>query len=279
MAGSIVHYICAKRIIDEFNYSKEFNEALLFGTHGPDFLFFKDTDEHLGHILHANNAKKLFNDCDILLKNKSDYYKGYLYGLLLHYYIDRYVHQYVGYLVSLDNYPGRHALVEATFDSYMYKKEFKKDITTLKFSDEYKLNDNLLKEITSYFNDIKYSKSLTFDYIKECWSLMINRTDLMLKPNPVLLFLIRIYEKLFKKGTFYSSHFFTKDKYTDKFMNYEKNNWNSAIGIDNHSFDEIIEIGLNDYRKEIKKIEDCIKTNTKYEFNNPINFDGERVDL
>jgi len=275
MAGTIVHHIVAKRILKEGNYSKEFSQAFLFGTHGPDFLFFKETDEKLGHILHMNNAKKLFNNYDIQLINKSEYYKGYAYGLMLHYYIDRYVHQYVGYLVNLDNYPGRHALTEATFDTVMYKEEYNEPINNLNFKKEYQINDNLIHEITSFYQDLNISDSMTFDYINKAWKKMILSTSLMLKPNPILLFFIKLYEKIKNKGTFYSSHFFTKDMDTLLFMNNEHKSWDSLYGKDTHSFKEILEIGMNDYRNEIKKINYCILNKMKYEFNNPVNFDGE----
>lgn len=144
MPSFSTHYIFAKELMPELQSLADFKineEAVLFGTQGPDIFFFHRvfpwmTGKSLrkcGSKLHRAKPGVLFENMREYCKisDKPDIAKSYAYGFLLHYALDRnchpYVYSYQNKITSknrLTNPHTAHNLIEFAMDTYLLHKRF-----------------------------------------------------------------------------------------------------------------------------------------------------------
>ncbi|MDE6470741.1 MAG: zinc dependent phospholipase C family protein [Eubacterium sp.] len=142
MPSFSTHYIFAKELIPYLQSTADFQineEAVLFGTQGPDIFFFHrvfpwmigKTLRTCGSKLHRAEPSLLFENmreyCRI--SAEPDIAKSYVYGFLLHYALDRnchpYVYSYQNKIISknrLTNPHTAHNRIEFSMDTYLLHK-------------------------------------------------------------------------------------------------------------------------------------------------------------
>ncbi len=276
MSDFTTHFVTAHRFLKGKNFSKQFTEGFYYGVQGPDLLFFHKPITGgeglaLGNKVHSDLPKQLFEKDFLKLKEKNDYYKGYYFGVLLHFFGDLNMHPYIGYLCTLDsNNKYAHIMRERDIDVFTYEGEFNEPVKNFRVKDYYIYSKELKNAISEFWTSRNGNPIITPKFIKRCMTNMVISSRMFAKSNKFILGVIKIFEGKNKEGMA-TGHF--KTTRNTEVMNYEKKPWTAPHGTVTFSVDEILDNTLIGYNKEFDKMQDNLKTNTPYVFTFDKTFD------
>lgn len=266
MADSLTHFITADRFIKKGNYSKDFKKGLYFGVQGPDpFFFGKNINANAyADSLHDLAPKHYFEMESDIIEKSNDTYKGYYFGVLLHYFVDRIMHQYVGYLCRKYPSTSTHGRVEKEFDMVLYKKEYGKDIKTFKMNNYYVVDDNIVDNMYKFWNMRMPNEILTKEFVRQSLNTFISSTKMLINPNFIIVAMVKAKERKQNLNGELLCHI--KNGYSEENMNYDKGEWESPIGKYTLSVEEIVQKGLVDFEKEYNIIVNANRNKEHYQF-------------
>lgn len=266
MADTTTHLITAIRFIDsrKGEFSGDFERAFYLGSQGPDIFFFGMTDESFvfGDSLHDSAPKELFEIDGHGILNETELYKGYYFGVMLHYFLDRIIHQYVGYRRRTFPEPYSHTLTETSIDMIVTKREFGYPPSKFPYDKYFKKDDDLIKEVFRFYKKRREDEILTESYVEKCVGNFIRFTKSFMKPSPLFRLFVRILERKKNAKGSYRCHLKIKENYRPEVMNDEKKPWQGKSEIFTLSVGEMLDKALADFDAEIKKV----RENEKYVF-------------
>lgn len=257
MPDFTTHYITAKKFLDGKGFSKNFCEGFYFGVQGPDLFFYHTPIKSgsggylVGGKLHKKTQKEIFAKNADRIFERNDHYRGYYFGVLLHYFGDANVHPYVGFLERETKNALSHAEIEKQIDIELYKKEFGESVNTFKVDDYYKISSELAREIVAFWGERAEILNLTERYVKKCMRNIVNFNAMFTKCNPALL---KFLQKIEGESKTFSGHF--KFGEYDKILDLEKRAWESPDGERTLSVPEMAENAVKEFEAEYKKIKD-----------------------
>lgn len=266
MADTITHYITADRFLSKGNFSADFVRGMRFGVQGPDpFFFGKDKGSFaFGDKLHDCAPKLYFEIESDSIGKMSELYKGYYFGVMLHYFEDRIMHQYVGYLCRKYPSPTTHGSVEREFDIVLYQKEYGKKIKTFDVKKHYKVSLDVIDVVHSFWSKRVEDDILTVDFVKTSLQRCFSLTSKLLKANPILIALVKAKEKQQGMKGVLSCHF--KTGYSEENMNLCRTPWQGEKEQFTLSVPDIVAKGLTDFEQEYNKVNQCFSENKPYIF-------------
>lgn len=253
---------------------------MLFGVEGPDYLFyaaiFKQTAESaFGHTFHRFVPKYFFEKCFEDLKNTADenyeIKKGYILGILLHYFGDTTIHPYINWLEEFqngENFKYIHMQNESEIDLLLYKMEYGKEISTFDPTKEMKYDKNFQRVVYEVWQN-QDMQEISVNAIKKGCKLLALSGKVFNKN--MFKWIFKIAEPKSAKG-YFMCHF--KDDVNEKVMNLEKADWTHEGETFNMSIPEIIDATMEKFYAEVEKINACIASGEKYEFTHTTDFNG-----
>ncbi len=300
MPAILTHFAFAK---DNFIFEERYHPLIAIGAMGPDTYFFygyslkkreyKKEIRGFGTYLHHINVAKFY---DALLdyaarqnKEEQKIYFAYIYGLLLHYILDRNVHPYVfyktGFTIKEEEkfaYMYGHVYFESMMDSLVSKaKKIKmKNAKVIKNDREDVLKiSKMLYEVSAIIFKFSFLSPLSFyqAYLDMRFLEKLFTSRFGIKRT--------IYRLFFHKSQLYPQTNMNKVKYNDilDVLNEKKALWlDPSSGASHHeSFAELYALSLN----EAKEVKDFIleflssQKNNRFltKFMSEINHDGEVV--
>lgn len=273
MSDFTTHFVTAHRFLKGKELSCEFKQAMYFGVQGPDLFFYykplKNNDGmKFGGSIHDKSPKALFEKDILNLDKRSDFYRGYYFGVMLHFFGDEMMHQYIGYLCNTDKTPHAHEMYERDIDVYIYKDEFKRDVKTWRVKDYYKYSNKLANEIYNFWSERDGREFITQECVKKSMKGIVSMAQLFSKSNKLVVWIVSKIEKT--KGSL-TGHFKTTQNL--QIMNIEKNKWQSPEGSKDLSVYEVVSTAISNFEKEYAKITTAIENKDEmYEFTNEHTF-------
>lgn len=284
MSDFTTHYITAQRAKTALLLSQEEMQGMLFGVEGPDYLFYasifaKSAETTFGYSFHKFVPKYFFEKCVQDLKETSNAnYKikrGYILGMLLHYFGDMTIHPYINWLEehkNSENFRFIHMQNEAEIDLLLYEMEYGKSINNFNPSKEMKFDKNLQQVIFEVWQN-QDMQVISKEVIKKgCKRLVLSGN--IFNQNR-FKWLLKLAEPKSVKG-FFMCHY--KDDINPAVMNMEKNPWTCEGETFNMSIPDIVDATLEKFLAEVEKIEDFLKNGGSYSFDHTVNFDGRTVE-
>ena len=276
MSDFITHFVTAHRFLSEREgiFSEEFKTAFYYGVQGPDLYFFHTPISGkegvaFGNEIHDKCPKPIFEKDIEMLKNASDFYKGCYFGIMLHFFGDEIMHQYIGFLCSSDERKYAHIMYERDIDVYTYQEEFQESVHTAKLKRYYKPSDALAETIADFWR-LRYPGNLTNKkQVKKCMRNMLITSQTFAKSNCVMVGFMKLLE-IKRKDGFYTGHF--KITHNIHVMNYDNNPWMSPEGVRTMSVSDILTHTLDNFTNEYNLIIKSLKENIPYTFTNPHDF-------
>lgn len=276
MSDFTTHYVTANRFLKNKNFSKDFVDAFYFGVQGPDIFFFdisKTTKKayEIGDGVHNKCPKKLFEQDLENLKNKSDYYKGYYFGVMLHFFGDEIMHQYIGYLCTLDTSRYAHISRERDIDIFVYKDEFEESIDNFNVKEFYHMSNELVSTITKFWKERVDDDYINEKRIRKNMKSMVRLSQMFSKGKTFFYWLANLVENKKTRGGM-TGHF--KVTNNIEYMNYDNKKWSSPDGEKSMSVTEILDYTMKNFNVEYNKISEAIESGKekKYTFDNTHSF-------
>lgn len=286
MPAYSTHYIFAKEMMPFLKNTADFKlneEAVLFGTQGPDIFFFHRVFpwmpgkplRKIGSLLHRSKPSDILENmmdyCDRVSQN-SDIARSYVWGFILHYSLDRRCHPFVYFLQDkitsekpLTNSHTAHNLIEFSMDSYLLNKRLgvEKPVcfdtaSTLSDSDEIaseigRLYEYIIprvlgkrvtqKDVKTALRDTKTIQKTTHDE-RGIKRFLISILDIIIAP--------------FSKNYKFSAMLRPRDlNIAKKYGNIDNKKWVSPFDGSIHfeSFENLFELSKNDAEVIIKKFQ------------------------
>jgi hypothetical protein len=266
MADSLTHFITAQRFLKGRTFSPRFIQGFTFGVHGPDIFFFAASPEAfaLGDRIHDSKPGPLFETKFSELPRQDDLYQGYAYGVLLHYFEDRIMHQYVGYIRRKYNDERLHGICERQFDVSLYRREYGKPITSFSMDRYYKVDESLCETAFRYWQDRVQDPLLTRELVSRGLWNMVSMVKLMARPNALIKFSIWLRERREGKPGEYMFRFDTS--LHEEHMNLDHQVWESQNGPLTLSVPDILDKGVADFEAEYTLIQELLRDHKPYEF-------------
>ncbi|MEG2002913.1 MAG: zinc dependent phospholipase C family protein [Clostridia bacterium] len=273
MSDFTTHFVSAHRFLEKGEFSDNFKTAFYYGVQGPDLFFYykpiKNRDGvRFGGSLHDRSPKMLFEKDILELDGKSDFYRGYYFGVMLHFFGDEMMHQYIGYLLRFDKTKHAHEKYERDIDFYAYQDEFKDIVKNFKVREFYKYSDDLAKQIYDFWHERDGREFIKEKTVKVAMKTIVRMAQWFSTSNKFVVWLL---SKLDRKEGVTLAHF----KFTKNYdvMNADHNQWKSPEGVVDYSVYEIIDIAILNFSKEFKKINKAIaNSDTTYKFTNEHTF-------
>ena len=276
MSDFTTHFVTAHRFLTagEGMFSEEFKTAFYYGVQGPDLYFFHTPVRGkegvaFGGEIHDKCPKPIFEKDVEKLKTATDFYKGYYFGVMLHFFGDEIMHQYIGFLCSTDDRKYAHIMYERDIDVYTYQEEFQDKINTVKLKKYYKYSNELAETITNFWQDRYPSEMTNLKAVKQCMKNMLFTSQIFDKANPFFVSIMKLLECKRKDG-FYTGHF----KITNNIlvMNYDNNPWKSPEGMRTMSVSDILTHAISNFTNEFLLVNDCLEKGLPYTFTNTHDF-------
>lgn len=255
MADYTTHYITAYKFLEGKGFSKNFSEGFYFGVQGPDIFFYHTplkggSDGYvIGGKLHKKTQEEIFSKGVEKIFERNDYYRGYYFGVLLHYYGDANIHPYVGFLERECKNALSHAEIEKRIDVEMYKYTFKKPVSEFDVSSAYKVSSPLCEEIVNFWTERTDILNVSERYIRKCMNNMVNFNRIFTNCNKTLL---KILKKFDGDGQSLTGHF--KYGEYETVLNLEKRPWTRPDGEVNLSVPEMAENAVSEFEKKYEEI-------------------------
>lgn len=280
MSDFTTHYITAKRAEKALALSKEEMKGMLFGVEGPDYLFYasifaKSDETAFGYAFHKFVPKEFFEKCfqDLKDKNHPNYLlkRGYILGILLHYFGDMTIHPYINWLEenkNSENFKFIHMQNEAEIDLLLYEREYGKSINGFDPSKEIKYGKDLEQVIFEVWQNQDVQPISKKVIKKGCKRLVLSGK--IFNQNK-FKWLLKLAEPKSVEG-FFMCHY--KDDVNPAVMNDERNDWTWEGETRNMSISDIVDATMEKFYAEVAKIEDCIANGEEYTFDYKVNFDG-----
>lgn len=257
MADTTTHLITAIRYANAHpELSDEFKKAFYLGSQGPDVFFFgmDGASFAFADSLHDVAPKAMFEKDGHDIDNETETYKGYYYGILLHYFLDRIVHQYVGYRRRTFPEPYSHTLTETAMDMVICEREFGCLPEKFPYDDYFKTDDELAKEVYRFYKARRTDEMLTEEYVKKCMANFLKFTKKFMRPDLSIKLMVMMIEKKKKAKGSFSCHLKTRDHYNLAVMNDERKPWQGRDEVFTLSAEDMLDKALTDFEAEIKKI-------------------------
>ncbi len=255
MADFTTHYITAYKFLNGKGFSKNFTEGFYFGVQGPDIFFYHTpmkggSDGYVvGGKLHKKTQEELFKKGLDTIFERNDYYRGYYFGVLLHYYGDANIHPYVGFTERECKNELSHAEIEKRIDVEMYKETFSESINDFKVKNYYKVSSALCDEIVNFWSERAEILNLSKKYIKKCMNNMVMFNCMFSKCNPNLL---KVLKKLDGEGQSLTGHF--KYGEYDTILNKDERTWIRPDGEVTLSVPTMCETAVKEFEKKYNEI-------------------------
>lgn len=255
MADFTTHYTTAYKFLKGKNFSKNFTEGFYFGVQGPDIFFYHTpmiggSDGYkVGGKLHKKTQEELFAKGVDCIFERNDYYRGYYFGVLLHYYGDANIHPYVGFLERECKNELSHAEIEKRIDVEMYKSVFGKTLNEFDVKSAYKVSTALCEEIINFWSERAEILNLSKGYIKKCMNNMVMFNRVFSRCNPTLL---KVLKKLDGEGQSLTGHF--KYGEYDTILNNQKRSWTRPDGEVTLSVLELCDKAVEEFETKYNEI-------------------------
>lgn len=255
MADFTTHYITAHKFLEGKGFSKNFTEGFYFGVQGPDIFFYhtpikSGSDGYVvGGKLHKKTQDELFSKEIERIFERNDYYRGYFFGVLLHYYGDANIHPYVGFLEREKGNTMSHAEIEKRIDVEMYKRTFSSSINGFDVKSAYKVSNALCEEIVNFWSERADILNLSNGYIKKCMNNMVVFNKVFSKANPTLVNVLKKFDGEEKRLT---GHF--KFGEYEEILNLDKKPWTRPDGEVTLSVPEICENAISEFEAKYNEI-------------------------
>lgn len=254
MSDFTTHFITADLFLKDKDFSNEFKQAFYFGVQGPDIFFFnapifgKSAGYKIGGQIHDKNPKYLFmKDLD-KFDSKNDFYKGYYFGVMLHFFGDAIMHQYIGNLLKTNKAKNAHVSFERDIDVALYPKIYNKSVNAFDVKKYYLLSTPLIREIYNFWKERVDYEEVAFSYIKNCAKNMMNFSATFVKASPKLVKFLRFFDN---KDHTLLCHF--KFGGNDEILNLDKKQWQAVDGMVDYSVIDIINIAIDDFTKNYNR--------------------------
>lgn len=292
MPSFSTHYIFAYEMLPHLKNIADFEvneEAVLFGTQGPDIFFFHrilpfmpgKSLRKYGSMIHRSKPAILFEDMREYCKksDKPNIAISYVYGFILHYVLDRNCHPYVYYLQNritekhkFTNPHTAHNIIEFSMDSYLLNKRMNIEKPE-KFNTSETVSSNMevINEIAKLLN-YSISKTINRNITVSQGITALNDLKTVQKicydPKGIKRILITPFEIIaapFSRNFKFTAMMRPKDlEKAKKYANIENNIWQSPYSntVSNKSFQELFELSKTDAIKLITAFqagEDCKK--------------------
>ena len=276
MSDFTTHFVTAHRFLQSQSdvFSEEFKTAFYYGVQGPDLFFFRTPIRGLdgvafGGVIHDKSPKPIFEMNFEALKTATDFYKGYYFGIMLHFFGDEIMHQYIGYLCTLDTGKHAHIMYERDIDIYTYQEEFHHSIHNVKLKKYYKYSNELAETITDFWKERHAGPLTNKKNVRKCMKNMILTSQVFDRANPCIVGFMKFLDRK-KKNGFFTGHF----KITNNIhvMNYERNPWQSPEGVRTMSVSDILTHSITNFTNEYNLINKSLAENTPYTFTNTHTF-------
>lgn len=257
MADTTTHLITAIRYVKAHpELSDDFKRAFYLGSQGPDIFFFglDGASFAFADSIHDVAPKALFEKDGKDVEKETELYKGYYYGILLHYFLDRIVHQYVGYRRRTFPEPYSHTLTETAMDMVVCEREFGYLPEKFNYDEYFNCEDDLVDEVYRFYKARRDDEMLTREYVKKCVGSFISYTKKFMKPDLSIKLMVKAIETKKKEKGSFSCHLKTRDHYNLAVMNDERKPWQGRDEEFSLSVEDMLQKSLADFGTEIEKI-------------------------
>ena len=257
MADTTTHLITAIRYVNAHpELSEEFKKAFYLGSQGPDIFFFGMTDESFvfGDSLHDAAPKALFETDGRAIFGETETYKGYYFGVMLHYFLDRIVHQYVGYRRRTFPEPYSHTLTETSMDMIVCEREFGYLPEKFDYDKYFCVDENLVKEVYRFYKKRRNDEILTDEYVEKCVGNFVKFTKNFMKPRLPFKIFVKALEKKKNAPGSYKCHLKIRENYNPSVMNDERKPWQGRDEVFTLSVEDMLQKSLADFSAEVEKV-------------------------
>lgn len=282
MPAFSTHYLFAKEMMDYLEETADFKineDAVLFGTQGPDIFFFHRIMPWMagrslmkyGSILHRTKPQFLFENmreyCTV--SNNPEIAKSYVYGFMLHYVLDKNCHPYVYSLQNritehnkFANPHTVHNIIEYALDAYLLNKRFGiQNPTQFDKSRTISIDSKVIEEIgklLEYVVPKTIHKKITAKQAEQAIKDTKDIQKLMFDPNGHKQKITRILDIIiapFSHNYKFSAMIIPKDlEKTKKYANIDNAKWKSPYS--NHcryeSFENLFDCSIAEAQQMIK---------------------------
>ena len=214
----------------------EFRRGFIFGATGPDIFYFEGKRGHaLAGTVHEGGPEGLFSRMPELFAG-DELERGYAMGLMLHYFGDRAIHPYIGWLCKKDGRVQAHVEAESAIEYAAYFREYGEAITSFDMRGAFIVDDGMINAAWAFWN-ARLPGGIERSFVRRSLLNMVALTSLLLSPGPAKLFIAGIADSLGGGGNF-RAHF--RLERGDALMNDAHAPWQGPMGISTESVEDIM---------------------------------------
>lgn len=191
----VTHYITAKRFLASHpELDESFARAFIFGAEGPDPFFFMGKQGYaLASAIHKSDPRSLFDPLPELFGTEAR--RGYALGVMLHYFGDRGIHPYIGWLSEKDGRACAHVEYESAIEVEAYRREFGSELRNFDYKGTYRRSCEVINAAYSFWR-ARLGEEITVTYIETAFRRMRRLTTLFMHASKGACLMARLLDRL-----------------------------------------------------------------------------------